>query len=97
MTALDNVERLVAVEQRSKSNTHRIENLEENNKALNDLAKAMGIMAERTDNIDKTVNKLDSRLETIEKKPSARLEQIISAVLVAIIGLTVGYLFGGVM
>lgn len=44
-------ERLAEVEQRSKSNTHRIESVEKSQEALNQIATSVAVMAEQQKNI----------------------------------------------
>ena len=56
---LDYEHRLTETEQRSKSNTKRIDKLEESTEAINSLAKSMERMSERQDQVAKTLDKLD--------------------------------------
>lgn len=95
-------ERIAAIEQRAKSNSHRLDKLEEDTAALHQIATAVEVTTKELEFIrkgqDDTNNRLDdtnNRLAAIEKKPAARMEQIITAVIVAIVGICVGYLFGG--
>lgn len=97
-------ERIAALEQRAKSNSHRLDKLEEDTAALHQIATAVEVTAKELEFIrkgqDDTNNRLDdtnNRLAAIEQKPAARMEQIVTAVIVAIVGLCVGYLFGGVV
>lgn len=88
-------ERLVAVEQRAKSNTRRIDKLEQDNEALHEMATSITVMATKIDYVCKSQDELNGRLTIIEDKPAARMEQIVSAVIVALVGICIGYLFGG--
>ena len=90
-------ERLVAVEQRSKSNTRRIDKLEQDNGALHEMATSIKVMATEMEYMRKAQDDLNERIEVIEDKPAARLDQIVTAIIVAVVGVCVGYLFGGVM
>ena len=90
-------ERLIAVEQRSKSNTHRIDKLEQNNEAMLELVSSVKVLATKVDYVCKGQDELNGRLTAIEDKPAARLDQIVTAIVVAAVGICVGYLFGGVM
>ena len=51
MTNEEMTERLVEVEQRSKSNTHRLDAVEKNQEALNSIATSVAVMAEQQKNI----------------------------------------------
>ena len=88
-------ERLVAVEQRAVSNTRRIDKLEQDNDALHEMAASVKVLATKMDYVCKSQDELGGRLAIIEDKPAARMEQIVSAVIVALVGICIGYLFGG--
>ena len=88
-------ERLVAVEQRAVSNTRRIDKLEQDNGALHEMATSIKVMATEMEYMRKAQDDLNDRITVIEDKPAARMEQIVSAVIVALVGICIGYLFGG--
>ena len=62
---LEHEQRLTAVEERSKSNTKRIDKLEESTEAISRLATSMEVMANKQEQVADTVDKLDG--EFIEK------------------------------
>lgn len=88
-------ERLVAVEQRAVSNTRRIDKLEQSNEAMLELVSSVKVLATKMDYVCKSQDELNGRLTIVEDKPAARMEQIVSAVIVALVGICIGYLFGG--
>ena len=88
-------ERLVAVEQRAVSNTRRIDKLEQDNGALHEMATSIKVMATEMEYMRKAQDDLNDRITVIEDKPAARMEQIVSAVIVALVGICIGYIFGG--
>ena len=88
-------ERLVAVEQRAISNTRRIDKLEQSNEAMLELVSSVKVLATKMDYVCKSQDELNGRLTIIEDKPAARMEQIVSAAIVALVGICLGYLFGG--
>ena len=73
MTELEQERRLTAVEDRAKSNSRRIEKLEEYTEAINRLATSMEVMAEKHRVAD-TVEKLDGKVTALEAKPGKRWE-----------------------
>lgn len=83
--------RLTAVEERSKSNTHRIKKLEESTEAINRLATSMEVMAERQEQVADTVVKLDGKVTALEQKPAKRWDGMIEKAVAAIIGGLVAY------
>ena len=66
MTNEEMTERLVEVEQRSKSNTHRIDAVEKNQEALNSIATSVAVMAEQQKNISDKVDTIDAKVDTLE-------------------------------
>lgn len=74
MTELEQERRLTAVEDRAKSNSRRIEKLEEYTEAINRLATSMEVMAEKQDRVADTVEKLDGKVTALEAKPGKRWE-----------------------
>ena len=87
--------RLTDVESRCKSNTHRIDKLEESTEAINRLATSVEVMATKQDAMGVSVDKLVSKVDTMEAKPAKRWEGIVDKVLYAIIGAFVTWLLYG--
>ena len=85
----EQIRQLAECEQRSKSNTHRLDKLEANWEALNKLAVSVETMGVNIANMDKTIQKLDKKVEEQESKPGRRWEDLVKVV----IGLVVGALF----
>ena len=76
MTNEEMTERLVEVEQRSKSNTHRLDAVEKNQEALNSIATSVAVMAEQQKNISDKVDTIDAKVDTLEGKPGKRWEEL---------------------
>ena len=81
MTELD-IERITKIEERGKSNTHRIEELEQ--VTIAKLVKTM-------ENNNEILKDHSDRLKAIEKKASDRMSQIISVIIAAIASGIIGY------
>lgn len=92
--------RLTEVEERSKSNTHRINKLEKDTEAINRLATSMEVMvteqkhqtAAMTD-IKTNVATLDAKVEAIEQKPVKRWEGVLEKIILTIVGIVIGAIF----
>lgn len=78
-------------EQRSKSNTHRIDKLEEQQKQLSDLVSAVAVLAERQNQIGDDVNSIKRELKTIAEKPAKRWDGIVDKIISTIIAAIMGY------
>ena len=88
---LEHERRLTAVEQRSKSNTHRIEKLEETTEAINKLATTMEVMVSKQEQVAETVEKLDSKVSAIEAKPVKRVDGLIDKIIWAVCAAVIAY------
>ena len=88
---LEHENRLTAVEERSKSNTHRIDKLEHSHEVLNRLATSMEVMAEKQAQVASTVDKLDRKVTVLESKPGKRWENIVEKVIWLIVSALIGY------
>lgn len=66
---MDEKERLVAVEERSKSNTHRIDKLENTFDEIKELTIAVKEIAMETKANREDLSDINNRLKTIEEKP----------------------------
>ncbi len=84
--------RLSEVESRSKSNTKRIDKLEETTEAINKLASNMQVIAVRQEQIGNTVDKLDSKVESLESKPGKRYDSIIEKIVLVVVTAVMTYI-----
>lgn len=78
-------------EQRSKSNTHRIDKLEEQQKQLSDLVSAVAVLAERQNQIGDDVNSIKREIKVLAEKPAKRWEGIVDKIISTIIAAIMGY------
>ena len=97
--SIDYVKKLVEVEARSKSNTHRIDKLEELTNTIQSLAITMNSTVNEIRYMREDVSNLDNRLAKIENEPVKRYNKfkdvIITSVLTSLVGLLVGLVLGG--
>lgn len=94
------IERLVAVEQRSKSNTKRLDDkdgkdAEQDNKisALSDVYIALTKVEDRVTNIDEKVVTISKDLKEIKDKPGKRMDSIWMVAATAVITGLITYTF----
>lgn len=78
-------------EQRSKSNTHRIDKLEEQQKQLSDLVSAVAVLAERQNQIGDDVNSIKREIKVLAEKPAKRWDGIVDKIISTIIAAIMGY------
>jgi hypothetical protein len=89
----DQIKMLVEADQRSRSNSHRIDKLVEQGDALNTLTVSVEKMGVSLSTMDKTIQKLDAKVEEQESKPGKRWEALVEKVVFLFVGAVVAYVF----
>lgn len=83
--------KLAEVDARSKSNTHRIDELRESTKALSSLAISVEKIAVQQENLAKSYTSLTKDVEEIKSKPAKRWDAAVLAIITALIGWALGH------
>ncbi len=86
------VERLTAVEQRSKSNSHRLETLEKHTDALNTLATSVAVMAERVETTGDKVDSLCTDVQELKSEPGKRWKLVVEKVIYIVVSAVMGFI-----
>ncbi len=81
-------------EQRSKSNSHRIAELEQNAKLLNKMVTALEVLATQQQNVAEHVEKIDAKVTRLEQSPMRKLSRMIGYILAALCSAAATMLFG---
>lgn len=82
---------VAALDARCKSNQHRIDELEADNKALHQLATSVEVLATKQETIESNVNEIKNDVKTLKALPGSRWEGLTKAVVTAIVSGLVGY------
>ena len=88
--------KLAETEQRARSNMHRIEKLEQQQKDLNKLVTAVEVLASREKSVETDVKEIKADVKTITQKSGKRWDAMIDRVLYALIGAVLSLLMTGV-
>lgn len=83
--------KLTEVDQRAKSNTRRIDKLEQSTDALNELTIAVKEMVLKQNYVADTVDKLDKKVEALEQKPAKRWDGLVDKIILTIVAALVGF------
>ena len=83
--------KIAEIEVRSKSNTHRIDDLEADNKALHQLATSEEVLATKQEAIEANVSEIKDDVKSLKAIPGGKWEALVKAVLTAIVGALVGF------
>lgn len=84
--------RLTEVEERSKSNTHRIGKIEERQDNLEKLAISVEKIAIREENVEKDVKEIKSDVKCLTSKPAKRWDSLISQIITILVAAIVGFI-----
>ena len=88
----DGIQALVAeINARCKSNTHRINDLEEDNRALHQLATSVEVLATKQETIEANVSEIKDDVKSLKAIPGGKWEALVKAVVTAIVGALVGF------
>ena len=88
---MDDIERaVIELDQRSKSNTKRLDRLEKTTEAVQELATSVKLMAQSLDNMADEQKRQGERLEKLEQQPADRWKTIIKPKLTAVVSALAG-------
>ena len=88
---LEHERRLAEVEARSKSNSHRLDKLEESTEAIGRLAASMEVMATRQEQVAQSVDKLDGKVTALESRPAKRWEGLVDKLVLTAAAILAGF------
>ena len=82
---------IASVEARCKSNSHRIDELEADNRALHQLATSVEVLATKQETIEANVSEIKDDVKSLKAIPGGKWEALVEAVVTAIVGALVGF------
>ena len=89
---LDHERRLTEVEQRSKSNTHRLEGLEKRQDNLDELVGTVKVLVDREERVENDVIEIKNDVKSLTQKPAQRWENVVSEVIKLLVAAFIGLL-----
>lgn len=84
--------RLTSVEERSKSNTIRLDELEKRQDDLDELVGTVKVLAVREENVEINVKEIKSDVKNLTNKPAKKWENITETIMVVIITAFITYI-----
>ncbi len=99
MTAQEKIEmehRITETEARSKSNMHRIENLEKNNKIIQDLTVSIAQQTEQMKTMTESVSEIKTDVKALQGQPQKTITTMKTAIITAITSLIFGLISAGI-
>lgn len=83
--------RLTEVEERSKSNSHRIDDLEKRQDNLDELVGTVKVLAVREENVETDVKEIKDDVKTLTGKSGKRWDSIIDHIIIMVVAAIVGF------
>lgn len=91
MDELDFVRELQAIESRSKSNTHRIDDLEKNQEAINQLATSTAVMAQNINTMGERIDSMGNDIKDLKEVPANRWKFVVEKAIYALVAGIMGF------
>lgn len=84
--------RLTVVEDRSKSNQHRIEEIEKRQDNLDDLVSTVKVLADREERVEGDVKEIKSDVKALNEKPAKKWDSLVDKIILTIAAAVIGFL-----
>lgn len=84
--------RLTAVEDRSASNTHRLDDLERRQDDLDELVSTVKVLAVQEKNLENDVKEIKSDVKSLTSKPGQRWDSLVDKIIWAVAGAVLAFL-----
>ena len=96
MEDTDIIKALTEIEQRSKSNTKRIDRLEQRQDNIEALTQSIAVMQTKQEQIETDVGEIKTDVKALREKPSRWWDKLLYALLTGLVGYVVAVLTRGV-
>lgn len=93
---LEHERRLTEVEERCKSNSHRIDDVEKRQDNLDKLVTTVNVLATREENIENTVDEVRCDVKTLINKPAKRWDGLVDKIIMTIAAAIIGFILAKV-
>ena len=84
--------RLTAVEDRAKSNTTRIDEIEKRQDDLDELVSTVKVLAVREENVETDVKEIKSDVKELTGKPAKRWEGVVDKIIYSVVAAIAGFI-----
>lgn len=88
---LSHEKRLTEVEERSKSNSHRLDDVEKRQDNLDELVSTVKVLAVREENVETDVKEIKSDVKSLTSKPGQRWDSFIDKVFTILVTALVSF------
>lgn len=88
---IDLERRLAECQERAKSNTHRIDEMEKRQNDLSDLVGTVKVLASREERVEEDVKEIKTEVKKINDKPAKRWETLVTQIISVLAAAAVGF------
>lgn len=85
-------ERLSKVEERSKSNSHRLDELEKRQDNLDDLVGTVKVLADREERVEDDVKEIKTDVKALASKPGKRWDSLVDKIILTVAAAILGFI-----
>lgn len=89
---LEHEKRLTEVEERAKSNSHRLDEIEKRQDNLDDLVSTVKVLAVREENVENDVKEIKSDVKSLTNKPAQRWDSLVDKIVMTIAAAVIGFI-----
>lgn len=86
--------RLTGVEERSKSNSHRLDEMEARQGDLENLISAFKVLADREERVENDVKEIKGDVKSLKEKPGKRWDAVVDKIIWAFLAAIIAYMLG---
>lgn len=84
--------RMTEVEERSKSNSHRLDDVEKRQDKLDDLVGTVRLLADREKRVEDDVGEIKSDVKSLTQKPGQKWDSLMDKIILTIAAAVVGFI-----
>lgn len=89
---LEHERRLTEVEDRAKSNSHRLDEVEKRQNSLEELVGSVKVLATKQKSVEQDVKEIKADVKNLTSKPAKRWETVVEKVILTVVGAVVLFL-----
>ena len=93
---LEHEKRLTEIEALSKSNAHRLDEVEKRQDNLDELVGTVKMLAVREENVETDVKEIKQDVKSLTSKSGQRWDKIVDQAIIVIVGAILGYILANV-
>lgn len=86
--------RLTELEERAKSNSHRLDEVEKRQDNLDELVSTVKVLAVREENVEKDVKEIKTDVKNLSDKPAKRWDNLVDKIVWAVAAALIAFILG---